>query len=121
MDYAARRERVVGFLDKHRRETDDPVFARALQRLTSIALWVVDQNRYKPDVSAAELRQQVEDEINAYLRKMYVDGFGDRALHDAVVKGAELVDEVFRQLMAEEAAAKGDAKRPAAAKAGGKD
>ncbi len=91
MDYAKLRERVVGFLDEHRRRTDDAVFARAMQRLTAMAVWVMDQNRYKPDVDVAELREQVEQEINLYLHKMYVDGFGDRALHDAVVRGAALV------------------------------
>lgn len=99
------RERVVGFLDEHRRQTDDAVFAQAMQRLTAMAVWVLDQNRYKPDVDAAELREQVEQEINLYLHKMYVDGFGDRALHDAVVRGAALVGEVFQQLIEEESAA----------------
>lgn len=101
------RERVVGFLDEHRRQTDDAVFARAMQRLTAMAVWVLDQNRYKPDVDVAELREQVEQEINLYLHKMYVDGFGDRALHDAVVRGAALVGEVFQQLIEEEFAAGG--------------
>lgn len=118
VDYEAWRERVIGYLDRHRRETDDPALARALQRLTSIAVWVLDQNRYKPHVGAAELREQVVQEINSYLKKMYIDGFGDRALHDAVLRGAELVDEVFEQLILEErTAAQGGARRAAAAEA----
>lgn len=118
MEYAVRRERVVGFLDKHRREADDPVFARALQRLTSIAVWVLDQNRYKPHVGAAELREQVLHEVKSYLQKMYVDGFGDPALHDAVVRATELLEEVFDQLVAEEAASAGEGAARGAAQAG---
>ncbi len=69
MDYTAKRSHVVGVLDEVRRETDDPVFARALQRVTSIAVWVVDQNRYKPDVSAVKCCEQVMHEIDLYRAK----------------------------------------------------
>lgn len=101
MDYTAKRQRIVGFLDEMRRGADDPVFARALHRLTSMAVWVLDQNRYKPELSMAELRDHVMQEIDLYLQKMFVDGFGDRELHDAVVRGRELVDEVFQELIKE--------------------
>src|SRR5690606_42164747 len=65
VDYEAWRERVIGYLDRHRRETDDPALARALQRLTSIAVWVLDQNRYKPHVGAAELRDRKSTRLNS--------------------------------------------------------
>lgn len=106
MDYMAMRGRVVGFLDEIRRGTDDPTFNRALQRVTSIAVWVIDQNRYKPDIDVAQIRDCVMQEIDLYLQKMFIDGFGDQALHDAVVRGRELVDEVLQQLITESGAAR---------------
>lgn len=105
MDYTAKRQHIVGVLDEVRRETDDPVFARALQRVTSIAVWVVDQNRYKPHVSAVELRDNVMHEIDLYRQKMFIDGFGDMAFHDAVVRCKELVEKAFQEIIDKEAAA----------------
>lgn len=99
------RGRVVGFMDEIRRGTDDPTFNRALQRVTSIAVWTIDQNRYKPDTDVAQIREYVMEEIDSYLRKMFIDGFGDQALHDAVVRSRELVDEVLQQLIKETGAA----------------
>lgn len=108
MDYTATRQRVIGFLDEIRRDTDDVVFDRALQRVTSIAVWILDQNRYKPDVTMAELRELVMEEIDLYLQKMIIDLFGDQALYDAVVRSKELVDQVFQELIAEEEKAAAD-------------
>lgn len=103
MDYTAKRQRVIGFLDEIRRTTDDMGLERALQRVTSIAVWVLDQNRYKPEMTAAELRDVVMDEIDLYMHKMYVDGFGDQAQYDGVVRSKELVEQVFQELITEEA------------------
>lgn len=105
MDYTPMRQRIVGFLDEIRRGTDDPVFDRALQRVMSIAVWVLDQNRYKPEFAVTELRDNVIREIDSYLQKMFIDGFGDRALRDAVLRGRELVDEVLQELIKEAEAA----------------
>lgn len=102
MDYAAKRSHVIGVLDAVRRKTNDPVYARALQRVTSIAVWVVDQNRYKPEVSARQMLEQVLHEIDLYRQKMFIDGFGDAGFHDAVVRAKELVIDAFQELIDKE-------------------
>jgi len=110
MEYAELRARVVGALDERRRSTEDPYERKALHRVTSIAVWVVDQNRYKPEVSLPELRDMVLEEIDIYLHKMLVDGFGDqqlvRAVQEARERVADLLDDVVREAAGAAAAAK---------------
>lgn len=103
MDYTALRQRIVGFLDEIRRETTDPVFDKALQRVSSISVWVLDQNRYKTEMDIATIRDAALQEIDLYSQKMFVDGFGDENLYRAVVKGRSLVAEVFGEIVADAA------------------
>ncbi|HLT58045.1 MAG TPA: hypothetical protein VKZ69_04655 [Limnochordales bacterium] len=105
MDYAELRARVVGALDERRRNTEDPYEEKALHRVTSIAVWVLDQNRYKPGVELADLRDMALEEIDIYLHKMLVDGFGDRELVRAVQEAREVVAALFAQLIREAGAA----------------
>lgn len=103
MEYADLRSRLVGALDERRRATDNPYEQKALHRVMSIAVWVVDQNKYKPAVDLAALRAMTLEEIDIYLHKMLVDGFGDRELIRAVQEARELVGDLFSQLIKEAA------------------
>jgi|GEM_PF-3165645 len=103
MEYADLRSRIVGAIDERRRATDDPVAEKALHRVMSIAVWVVDQNRYKPHVDVAKLREMALEEIDIYLHKMMVDGIGDREHVRAVQEARELVADIMADLVREAA------------------
>ncbi|MBO8140602.1 MAG: hypothetical protein H0Z37_00305 [Firmicutes bacterium] len=100
MDYAGLRARVVGALDERRRNSDDPVVRKGLHRVMSMAVWVLDQNRYKPEMELRTVRALIMDEIDIYLKKMFVDGFGDEGLRRAVEEGRDLVATVLDELIA---------------------
>lgn len=107
------RSRLVGEIDARRRTSDDPIVRKALHRVMSIAVWVVDQNKFKPQVDLPALRDMTLEEIDIYLNKMLTDGIGSQQEVRAVQEARELVDEIWTQVIRE--AAQGGVK--AAAKA----
>ncbi|HEY8496306.1 MAG TPA: hypothetical protein VIK98_04640 [Limnochordales bacterium] len=113
MEYADLRTRLVGILDERRRTSGDPIVQKALHRVMSIAVWVLDQNKYKPHVDLPALRDMTLEEIDIYLNKMLAEGIGSQQEVRAVQEARELVADIWNQLIRE--AAQGGVK--AAAKA----
>jgi len=103
MEYADLRSRLVGEIDQRRRASDDPVVQKALHRVMSIAVWVVDQNKYKPHVDLPALRDMTLEEIDIYLNKMLSDGIGTQQEVRAVQEARELVADIWTRIIREAA------------------